>query len=211
MVKKILNIFNDIIIWRMFISIVIIIAAIILGGFTINTKWGSISRGSAQVQIERKMTKIKTQTNYSNDMKLNMLFALSSLYENKLKEYIKENNLNVQVNEIESDVQYYRLIITAINDACEDITLIRYVHNNNLYRYTNIKEWEFFKDSVKEVYNKVGKKVLLEYYDSSKVIMPLGVWIEKAVIELSNIIDKYTEQLLESIKTESVIYYNQLK
>jgi hypothetical protein len=198
-------------VWKIGIMIVLCLIILIWSGYTISTKWGSVYKDDADKMINKKITKIKAQTNYSLDMKTYMLMDLSTLYEEKLKIYCKRNNIAVNPEMIASDVQYYQLITIAMNDVCENITIDRYVHNNDLYRYRNKNDWDVFKANVINLYIKEGKQILTTYYDNDKVIMPVYVWMDLAEKDLYNIVEKNTDKLLEDLKTESLIYYNSLE
>ena len=210
--KKILTIFSNVEIWKVILLFMMCLIILIWSGHTItvNTKWGAIYKGNKVDLLGKKITKIKAQTNYSLDMKTCMLADLSYLYECKLKEYCRNNSISITPEKIASDVKYYKLIVIAMNDACEDITIDRYIHNNDLYRYKNKNDWEVFKQNVKDLYYRESKQVIIFYYDNNKIIMPIHKWIEYAVIELKAIIEKNTDKLLEDLKTESLIYYNSM-
>jgi hypothetical protein len=96
----------------------------------------------------------------------------------------------------------------AMNDACEQITIMRHVYDNDLYRYSNLNDWQRFKANVVELYVTQGRKVLLDNYDNSKVIMPVHIWMKLAGRELVQVITVNADKLLEDLKTESVIFYN---
>lgn len=199
---------KDVEIWKLGLMFTLLIIMIVWSGYTIQTKWGSIYKNDTENAVNRKMTKIKAQTNYSKDMKMCLLTDLAAIYEEVLLQYCKENNINATQEKIASDVKYYRLIVVAMSDSCEDITIERFIHNNDLYRYTNINDWNKFKQNVVELYLREGHNVLTNYYDNSKVIMPLNEWLKRKGKDLAASLGKNTDKLLEDLKTESVIYYN---
>lgn len=210
---KIKEIFKDIELHRLLLQygifIILFIILLISGGYTIVTKWGSIINNSPEKIISKKMTKIKTQTNYSIDMKVIMCNELSKLYEEKLKLYCDVNNIQITRDQLESDVKYYRLIVTAMNDKCEDIVITRYIHNNDLYRYSNQNDWSNFKINVIKLFKEKGVEILKNYYDNNKMIMPLHIWSKTGDAEIQEIIIRNTNKLLEDLKIESIIYHNE--
>lgn len=203
---NILKIIKDIDIWKILLMILIVLLLFMWGGYTIRTKWGTVAKDDL---AKREMVKVKTQTNYSKDMKTSMIFDLSECYEYNLKKYIKENNINISYKRIEQDIKYYKLITIAMSDACEDITIDRYIHNNDLYRYQNRNDWDNFKLNVVNLYLRVGRDIIMNYYDDAKTIMPLREWEKRAGKEIMSIITINTNKLLEDLKTESCIYYYQ--
>jgi len=209
---KIKEILKDIELHRLILQygilIILFIILMISGGYTIVTKWGSIINNNPEKMIERKMTKIKTQTNYSIDMKIIVSNELSKLYEDKLKSYCNTNNINITREEIESDVKYYGLLVNTMNDLCEDITISRYIHNNDLYRYENSNDWNNFKNNIINLFLKTGTEVLKKNYDNNKVTMPLHIWLNTGGKEIQQIVAKNTNCLLDNLKIESVIYHN---
>lgn len=188
------------------IAIVMIIA--MFAGYTITTQFVSISKNDSNKKMMQFLVKIKAQSNYTIDMKDRILKDLGQLYEDKLTEYCEANCPNVTAERIMQDVKYYRLIVMQMNDACEQITIYRYIYDNDLYRYTNINDWKKFKANVVELYVTQGRKTLLDNYDNSKVIMPVHIWMKLAGRELVQVITENTDKLLEDLKTESVIFYN---
>jgi hypothetical protein len=189
----------------MIIAIIILSITIIMtvlgGGYTFSSMWFSLSKK------DKLITKIKAQTNYSIDMKKQMKSRIGSLYEVKLKEYIKEEELSVPYPKIESDVKDYKKIVIKINDNLEDLTLSRYIYNNDLYRYSNPVHWKQVKDKAIQLFSNIGRDILINNYEHSKMTMPLKVWIEKAHKELQIIIKEETYYLMDSLKMESDIYY----
>ena len=205
--KKIKNLIVNADLWKILLMIGFLIIMLMAGGYTISTKWGTVFREDCEKRITKKMNKIKTQTNYSKDMKVNITSELSQLYEIKLRQYCRDNNISVTQEEINRNVRYYRLITIAMNDACEDITIDRYIHNNDLYRYSNKNDWDVFKKNVVDIYVREGREVFLNYYDNESVIMPGHIWVSMAGRELFMIIKENTDKLLEDLKIESCIFY----
>jgi hypothetical protein len=203
---KIKEFIKKIDVWKIIILISFLVIIIIASGYTINTQWGSIFKNSDD-KLNGKITKIKTQTNYSNDMKKDVIADNGALYDKVLREYVKEKNINVTNERIEKDVRYYKVLLIVMNDACEDITINRYIHNNDLYRYKNKNDWEVFKSNVISLYMKTGTDILYNYYDNSKVIMPLNEWLKRSRVGIVDVMTKNTNKLLENLKIESDIYY----
>jgi hypothetical protein len=195
-------------VWKIIIMVILLIIILIWCGYTIDTAWGSIYKDDYEKIVGHNLIKIKTQTNYEKDMKDRILIDLGNLYEEKLIVFCKENNINTCQNKIISDVKYYRTIVMAMNDACEDITLQRFIYDNDLYRYSNKNDWLNFKSYVTELFIKEGKKVLINNYDNDKVIMPINIWMRLAGRDLVECLKNNTDQLLEDLKTESVLYHN---
>lgn len=54
-----------------------------------------------------------------------------------------------------------------------------------------------------------GTEVIENLYDNSKVILPLHEWHKRAGKEIYNILEKNTDEMLEYLKIESCIFYNQ--
>lgn len=200
---NILKIIQNTEIWKITLMICLFFL-ILFGGFTIRTKWGYITR-----ERDREMTKVKSQTNYAIDMKGAMVIGLCNQYEFTLREYIKEKGYSISENKIKADVKYYKLIAIAMSDACEDITIDRYIHNNDLYRYQNKNDWRVFKQTAINVYMRKGTEVIENLYDNSKVILPLHEWHRRAGKEIYNILEKNADEMLELLKLESCIYYDQ--
>jgi hypothetical protein len=199
---KFIEIFKNLELWKIiFMGTIILFLA--FGGYTIRTKWVSISRE------DREMTKVKSQTNYAIDMKNAMVVELCNLYEIVLKEYIEEKGLQVSYSKIKADVKYYKLIAIAMSDACEDITIDRYIHNNDLYRYKNHNDWVTFKQNVVNIYMRKGTEVIENLYDNSKVILPLNEWHQRGGLRIYNTLSKNTNEMLEYLKIESCIFYLQ--
>lgn len=203
---KILRILKDTELWKVILLFMIVVLLLVLGGYTIRTKWGSISKENI---AEREMTKIKSQTNYAIDMKIAMVIELSELYEDILKDYIKEKGYNVSYSKIKSDVKYYKIIAIAMSDSCEDITIDRYIHNNDLYRYQNKNDWDIFKNNVVNIYMRKGTEVIENLYDNSKVILPLHEWHRRGGKDIYSILKDNTNEMLEYLKLESCIFHYQ--
>jgi hypothetical protein len=199
---------KDTAIWKIAVLLGIALLFIVFSGYTVTTNWGSIYKNDSESLMSRKMTKIKAQTNYSLDMKTCVLNDLGQLYEEVLTRYALDKGLNLSQEKINQDTLYYRLIDIAMNDRCEDITIERYIHNNDLYRYTNKSDWDAFKKNVIDLYIREGQQILRVYYDNTKVTMPLKDWLRLGGNAIYNIVLKDTDKLLEDLKTESVIYYN---
>lgn len=207
--KKVKQLITNVDLWKIMLMIGFLVIMLMAGGYTVSTKWGTIFREDCEKRITKKMNKIKTQTNYSKDMKINITSELSQLYETKLRKYCKDNNIPVTQKQINRNVRYYRLITIAMNDACEDITIDRYIHNNDLYRYSNQNDWNVFKQNVVDIYVREGKEVFINYYDNDNVIIPGHIWMDIAGRELVFIIKKNTDKLLEDLKIESCIFHVQ--
>ncbi len=199
---------KDMAIWKIALLFGSVLIITVLSGYTITTQWGSIFKNDSESLMNKKMTKIKAQTNYSLDMKTCVLNDLGQLYEEILTRYSYEKGLNLTQERIDQDTLYYRLIDIAMNDRCEDITIERYIHNNDLYRYTNKADWDAFKKNVMDLYVREGQQILRTYYDNSKVTMPLKDWLRLGGNAIYTIVCKDTDKLLEDLKTESIIYYN---
>jgi hypothetical protein len=197
-------------IWKIAMMVVLLFIITIWSGYTIQTSWGSIYKSNPNDIVNLKMTKIKAQTNYSMDMKTCLLSDLSNLYEDRLIQYCRENNANVSQDRIANDVRYYKLIIIAMSDVCENITVERYIHNNDLYRYVNKADWDAFKANVVSLYLREGRQIMAYYYDNTKVIMPLQEWLKREGPELVRVMSGNTDKLMEDLKTESVIYYTSI-
>jgi len=187
------------------LGIIILFIAVFIGGFTINTKWGSIFKNDTNEKINQKITKIKAQINYNKDMKTSVLFAIGQLYGQILREYIIEKNLIVEDKIVLSNIKYYRLIVKAINDECESITIDRYILDNNLYRFKNENDWQDFVDNIVQLYLDTGKQVLIDNYDNNLVVMPLHEWVVRAGKGLNEILTEHTQKLLKNLKMESII------
>jgi hypothetical protein len=198
-------------IWKISMMVVLLCVILVWSGYTINTQWGSLYKNNPEELTNRKMTKIKAQTNYSLDMKTCVLNDLGQLYEEALSKYIVDHGLNIGQERIEKDTLYYRLINIAMNDVCENITIERYIHNNDLYRYTNKADWDAFKKNVSELYIREGQQILRIYYDNTKVVMPLKDWLSLGGRMIAETVVKNTDRLMEDLKTESLIYYNSTK
>lgn len=205
---KLIEKIKDTAIWKMAVVFVLMVVIIIFSGYTVTTKWGSIYKNDSESLMNKKMTKIKAQTNYSLDMKTCVLNDLGQLYEEVLTKYSHDKGLNLTQEKIDKDTLYYRLIDIAMNDRCEDITIERYIHNNDLYRYTNKADWDAFKRNVMDLYVREGQQILRTYYDNSKVSMPLKDWLRLGGSTIYTIVCKDTDKLLEDLKTESIIFYN---
>lgn len=198
-------------VWKIAVLFSISLVFVMLSGYTITTNWGSISKNDSESLMNKKMTKIKAQTNYSLDMKTCVLNDLGQLYEDTLNKYIEEHHLNIGQERIDKDVLYYRLIDIAMNDVCENITIERYIHNNDLYRYENKSDWDAFKKNVVDLYIREGQQILRVYYDNTKTIMPLKDWLRLGGNIIYEKVYKNTDKLMEDLKTESVIYYKATK
>lgn len=203
---KILDIFKNIDLWKIGLMFAIVLLLLTIGGYTIRTKWGTISRENL---ADREMTKVKSQTNCAIDTKGAIVSDLCFQYAFTLRGYIKEKGYDISENRIKSDVKYYKLIAIAMSDACEDITIDRYIHNNDLYRYQNKNDWDVFKKNVVNIYMRKGTEIIESLYDDSKVILPLHEWHKRAGKEIYTILERNTEEMLEYLKIESCIYYIQ--
>jgi hypothetical protein len=199
---------KDVEIWKVAVMIALLFVILIWSGYTVTTKWGSIYKNDPNEIVMKNLAKIKTQTNYSNDMKVNVLSDMSNLYQDKLLWYCKNKNIEISNDRVYSDVKYFKLIVVAINDFCEDTAMIRFIHDNDLYRYSNKADWENFKRGVADLFMRQGTQIVINYYDSSKVVMPIQDWVGIASAQLKTIIDNETDKFLEALKIESVIYHN---
>jgi hypothetical protein len=206
--NKIKGYFKNIDFWKLVIMVILLILILAWFNFTIDTKWGSIYRNDTEKFVNSNLTKIKTQINYSNDMKERIMADISDLYEEKLKIYCKENDINVTPEQILNDVKYYKLIIIAMNDYCNEMTLFRFIIDNELYRYSNKADWDKFIENAANIFLKKGRQIVYNYYDNTKVIMPVQCWEQMAGRELQECLIKNTTKLLEDLKTESILYYN---
>lgn len=204
---KVREFLKNVEVWKIVLMISFLIIFLVAGGYTVQTKWGSIFRVNVEEQVTQNIVKIKAQYNYSQDMKISIIHDLGILYKQKLKVYITNNKLNISPEKIEGDVQYYQLIIGKINEVNEDITVHRFIFNNNLYRYKNRNDWEIFKKNVIDLYIREGKNLTEIYYDNSKCTMPLWFWLQTAGRELVQCVTKNADKLLEDLKMESVIYH----
>jgi len=199
------TLFSNLEIWKIVLMIVIAVI-VILSGYTVTTQFGSIYKNDSEKKLIQYLVKIKTQSNYAVNMKDKVLKDLGELYEEKLIIYCKENNISISNERIVADVKYYRLIVAIMNDTCEQFTLQRYIFDNDLYRYTNANDWKEFKESVKTLFITQGRKVLMDNYDNSKVLMPANIWMKYAGRELVACISDTTDVMLEGLKTESIIF-----
>jgi hypothetical protein len=197
-----LKIIKNIETWKI-ILMGIIILSVAFSGINVKTKWISFSRAN------KEMTKVKAQTNNAIDMKNAMVVELCNLYEIVLREFIKDKNLDIPYSKIKSDVKYYKLIAIAMSDACEDITIDRYIHNNDLYRYQNQNDWIAFKQNVVNVYMRKGTEIIENLYDNSKVILPLNEWHQRGGLRIYNTLSKNSNEMLEFLKKESCIFHKQ--
>jgi tRNA(Ile)-lysidine synthase TilS/MesJ len=195
------------------IAIMAIMAIVILvfSGYTVTTQFGSIYKNDTDKKLLQYLVKIKAQSNYTQDMKDRILRDLGNLYEEKLILYCKEKNIDVSSDRIISDVKYYRMIVSMMNETCEEITIYRYIYDNDLYRYSNLNDWKNFKAGVTDLFIAQGKKILMDNYDNTKVIMPIHIWMRYAGKDLVDCLTINTDKLLEDLKTESVIFFNLCK
>jgi lipopolysaccharide export LptBFGC system permease protein LptF len=209
---KIKEIFKNTDLWKIILMVGILLV-IVVGwfGFTVITPWGTITKDSYEKVIAHNRIKLKTQVNYAKDMKERILIDLGNLYEEKLLLYCQEKNIILNQDQISNDVKYYRVVVMAMNDACDNITVDRYILDNDLYRYTNKSDWDKFKLNTADLFIKEGKKVLINNYDNSKVIMPINAWFRLGGKELTACLIVNTDRMLEDLKIESVLYHEMKK
>lgn len=203
---KIIDWITNVETWKIFLTGMIVLTLILWSGYSVRTQWGTISKEDI---AKREMTKVKSQTNCAIDMKSAMVLGLCTQYEQTLREYVNEKKLNVLESKIKSDIKYYKLIAIAMSDACEDITINRYIHNNDLYRYKNKNDWDVFKSNAINIYMRKGTEIIENFYDDSKVILPLREWHKRAGKEIFQILSKNANEMLEYLKIESCIFFNQ--
>lgn len=185
---------------------IVIAIMMMLGGYSVYTKWGSLSKESIFKNIEKKLEKIKTQTDFSGVMKLNITMDINKLYGACLVDYAKDNSIQLTKEQIKKDKKYYELISNTINDICEGITMYSYIFDNDLYKYKEKTRWDKFKAKAIDRYDRKGKLLVDEFYDDTKVIMPLFEWGRRGGRDLGLLLHKHAGELLEELKTESELY-----
>ena len=123
---EIKEIFKNTDLWKILLMVGILLV-IVVGwfGFTVITPWGTITKDSYEKVIAHNRIKLKTQVNYAKDMKERILIDLGNLYEEKLLLYCQEKNIILNQDQISNDVKYYRVVVMAMNDACDNITVDR--------------------------------------------------------------------------------------